>query len=263
MAARTNAGGQVGHRAGERPGATGRCPVGVLLAFRVGVGEQAADGEQKNGAQAQTEPGGNQQARGFADDDGGNEQQEQDQAARPAVGALMPRQTSASRGKKTWTRISTPIQRPSGIDQPRIVSIVEGRAMTRCGQLCWMCDAHHCGNVPIASAGRRRRGWRRGPPATGCGRRCFNVLAPRIEGARFLDLYAGSGAVGIEALSRGAAQVVFVERAPAALKALRKNLDRLGITEGFEIHAGSVTRFFRGFGQKRETPRSGVSRSAV
>ncbi|MGB6724797.1 MAG: 16S rRNA (guanine(966)-N(2))-methyltransferase RsmD, partial [Terracidiphilus sp.] len=81
----------------------------------------------------------------------------------------------------------------------------------------------------------------------------FNVLAPRIAGARFLDLYAGSGAVGIEALSRGAAQVTFVERAPAALKALRQNLDSLGITEGFEIHAGSVTRFFRGFGQKRET----------
>ena len=44
----------------------------------------------------------------------------------------------------------------------------------------------------------------------------FNVLAPRIEGASFLDLYAGSGAVGLEALSRGAAQVAFVERAPAA-----------------------------------------------
>ena len=45
----------------------------------------------------------------------------------------------------------------------------------------------------------------------------FNVLAPRIEGARFLDLFAGSGAVGIEALSRGAAEVVFVEKAPMAL----------------------------------------------
>ena len=52
----------------------------------------------------------------------------------------------------------------------------------------------------------------------------FNVLAPRIEGAVFLDLYAGSGAVGIEALSRGAAQVTFVERAPAALEsAARKS----------------------------------------
>ena len=56
----------------------------------------------------------------------------------------------------------------------------------------------------------------------------FNVLAPRMEGAAFLDLYAGSGAVGIEALSRGAARVEFVERAPAALKVLRGNLERLG-----------------------------------
>ena len=68
----------------------------------------------------------------------------------------------------------------------------------------------------------------------------FNVLAPRIEGAAFLDLYAGSGAVGMEALSRGAAQVEFVERAPVALKVLRGNLERLGITAGFKIHAAAV-----------------------
>src|ERR1700691_1140559 len=68
----------------------------------------------------------------------------------------------------------------------------------------------------------------------------FNVLAPRIEGARFLDLYAGSGAVGLEALSRGAAGVEFVERAPAALKALRANLAGLELTEGFRIHGAGV-----------------------
>ena len=68
----------------------------------------------------------------------------------------------------------------------------------------------------------------------------FNVLAPRIEGAIFLDLYAGSGAVGIEALSRGAAHVDFVERAPVALAVLRGNLAKLGLTAGFRIHEGSV-----------------------
>jgi|SRR5579859_219772 len=73
----------------------------------------------------------------------------------------------------------------------------------------------------------------------------FNVLAPRIACAGFLDLYAGSGAVGIEALSRGAAHVTFVERAPAALKMLRANLARLGVSEGFRIHAGSVGAFLR------------------
>jgi len=68
----------------------------------------------------------------------------------------------------------------------------------------------------------------------------FNVLAPRIEGAAFLDLYAGSGAVGLEALSRGAARVEFVERAEPALRVLRGNLARLGLTAGFRIHATGV-----------------------
>jgi len=76
----------------------------------------------------------------------------------------------------------------------------------------------------------------------------FNVLAPRINqgaGAAFLDLYAGSGAVGLEALSRGAAHVTFVERAPAALKVLRRNLQQLGIESGFELRAESVAAFLR------------------
>jgi 16S rRNA (guanine(966)-N(2))-methyltransferase RsmD len=73
----------------------------------------------------------------------------------------------------------------------------------------------------------------------------FNVLAPRIVGARFLDLYAGSGAVGLEALSRGAEDVVFVERAPAALKVLRANLDKLGVKGGFEVQAAAVREYLR------------------
>jgi 16S rRNA (guanine(966)-N(2))-methyltransferase RsmD len=73
----------------------------------------------------------------------------------------------------------------------------------------------------------------------------FNVLAPRIEGARFLDLYAGSGAVGIEALSRGAEQVVFVERAAAAIRILRGNLASLGLTTGFEVHLENAAAFLR------------------
>ncbi len=77
----------------------------------------------------------------------------------------------------------------------------------------------------------------------------FNVLARRMNGAgggaAFLDLYAGSGAVGLEALSRGAAQVTFVERSPAALKVLRSNLERLGIESGFAVRAESVAAFLR------------------
>ena len=54
----------------------------------------------------------------------------------------------------------------------------------------------------------------------------FNILGP-VDDAVVLDLYAGSGAMGLEALSRGAAQAVFVERDPDALRAIEKNLDKL------------------------------------
>jgi 16S rRNA (guanine966-N2)-methyltransferase len=55
----------------------------------------------------------------------------------------------------------------------------------------------------------------------------FSVLGDRVGGARVLDLFAGSGALGIEALSRGAATATFVDAAPAAIKALRANLEPL------------------------------------
>lgn len=60
----------------------------------------------------------------------------------------------------------------------------------------------------------------------------FDWLAPVIHGARCLDLFAGSGALGLEALSRGAAAVTFVEREPEALAALRDHLDLLGAGAG-------------------------------
>jgi len=63
----------------------------------------------------------------------------------------------------------------------------------------------------------------------------FNVLAPRIEGSAFLDLYAGSGANGIEALSRGASSAVFVEKATPAIAAIRANLRTLGIQTGWQL----------------------------
>jgi 16S rRNA (guanine966-N2)-methyltransferase len=68
----------------------------------------------------------------------------------------------------------------------------------------------------------------------------FNILAPHVEGARFADLYAGTGAVGIEALSRGAAHVTFVESAAPAVAALRINLATLGIREAFQIEQRTV-----------------------
>ena len=57
----------------------------------------------------------------------------------------------------------------------------------------------------------------------------FNILYGRVEGARVLDLYAGSGGLGVEALSRGAGAAVFVERDPVHAKFLRQNLEKIGI----------------------------------
>lgn len=59
----------------------------------------------------------------------------------------------------------------------------------------------------------------------------FDILGSRIEGAVFLDAYAGTGAVGIEAISRGAAQAIFIERSKAAESVLRENLASLGIED--------------------------------
>jgi 16S rRNA (guanine966-N2)-methyltransferase len=63
----------------------------------------------------------------------------------------------------------------------------------------------------------------------------FNVLAPIIAGARVLDAFAGTGAVGIEALSRGAAHVTFVERDPRGAALIESNLKRCGITDRYAI----------------------------
>jgi 16S rRNA (guanine966-N2)-methyltransferase len=56
----------------------------------------------------------------------------------------------------------------------------------------------------------------------------FSILGDRVEKARVLDLFAGSGALGLEALSRGAAEATFVDTAPAAIRAIRDNLSALG-----------------------------------
>jgi 16S rRNA (guanine966-N2)-methyltransferase len=63
----------------------------------------------------------------------------------------------------------------------------------------------------------------------------FNVLGPSVEGSRFLDLFAGTGAMGIEALSRGAAEVVFVENHAPAAALIRRNLNSLGIRNGATV----------------------------
>jgi len=68
----------------------------------------------------------------------------------------------------------------------------------------------------------------------------FNSLAPRLAGARVLDLFAGTGALGIEALSRGAARAVFVERNTRAVAAIRANLAAAHLQEAGQVWRGGV-----------------------
>jgi 16S rRNA (guanine966-N2)-methyltransferase len=69
----------------------------------------------------------------------------------------------------------------------------------------------------------------------------FNLVGP-VDGASVLDLYAGSGAMGLEALSRGAASSVFVESDRDACRTIKRNLDKLGL-EGAEVTSTDVLRF--------------------
>jgi 16S rRNA (guanine(966)-N(2))-methyltransferase RsmD len=71
----------------------------------------------------------------------------------------------------------------------------------------------------------------------------FAILGDRVAGARVLDLFAGSGALGIEALSRGAAEATFVDSGPAAIRAVRANLDALGADA--EVRRADARAFLR------------------
>jgi len=77
----------------------------------------------------------------------------------------------------------------------------------------------------------------------------FNVLTAgnpaSLEGSVWIDLYAGTGAVGIEALSRGAARIYFVESSPAAAKLIRENLGSLQVADGFEIVQNDALKALR------------------
>jgi len=73
----------------------------------------------------------------------------------------------------------------------------------------------------------------------------FNVLAPQVAGAVFADCYAGSGAVGVEALSRGAEWVYFLEKNRSATRAIQQNLRALEVEEGWEILSVDVVAGLR------------------
>src|SRR6187399_3240375 len=73
----------------------------------------------------------------------------------------------------------------------------------------------------------------------------FNILAPRIDGARVLDGYAGTGALGIEALSRGAAHVTFIDRDRRATALIAANLTACEVEQGYTIECGEIVAALR------------------
>jgi 16S rRNA (guanine966-N2)-methyltransferase len=73
----------------------------------------------------------------------------------------------------------------------------------------------------------------------------FSILAPRLSGVVFLDLYAGTGAVGMEALSRGAGKAIFVEHNPAAVEVIRANLKSLGLENRSRVWQGRAASVIR------------------
>ena len=70
----------------------------------------------------------------------------------------------------------------------------------------------------------------------------FNILGPACEGASVLDAFAGTGAIGIEAMSRGASHVMFVDHDPRALSLIRQNLERCGVTDRYTIQRMDLAR---------------------
>ncbi len=77
----------------------------------------------------------------------------------------------------------------------------------------------------------------------------MSILGDAIQGARVLDLYAGSGALGLEALSRGAQSAEFVELNRASLEALQANIEALGVEDRIRVHRGDALRFARRLGE--------------
>lgn len=74
----------------------------------------------------------------------------------------------------------------------------------------------------------------------------FNILSPYIPGCRFLDLFSGSGGIGIEALSRGASRAVFVEKDREALRIIRENLSFTRLSDRADVIADDAVRAVRG-----------------
>jgi 16S rRNA (guanine966-N2)-methyltransferase len=103
------------------------------------------------------------------------------------------------------------------------------------------------GHTIFAPRGRETR-----PTSDRVRENVFNIVGPWVEGARVLDLFAGSGAMGLEALSRGAASALFVESDPEALRTIERNLDKLRLTGARVVRLNSTTALTQESGAGRK-----------
>jgi 16S rRNA (guanine966-N2)-methyltransferase len=81
----------------------------------------------------------------------------------------------------------------------------------------------------------------------------FNVLGPEVAGSRFVDLFAGTGAIGIEALSRGASEIIFIEKHAPTAALIRRNLESLDVNSGVTVLAVDVLRGLEMLAAKHRT----------
>lgn len=79
----------------------------------------------------------------------------------------------------------------------------------------------------------------------------FNVLGPSVQDSLFLDLFAGTGAIGIEAISRGARETIFIESHPAGARLVRENLESLGIRGGVDVIEADVVKGLKNLASRR------------
>jgi 16S rRNA (guanine966-N2)-methyltransferase len=103
------------------------------------------------------------------------------------------------------------------------------------------------GHTIFAPRGRETR-----PTSDRVRENVFNIVGPWVVGARVLDLFAGSGAMGLEALSRGAASALFVESDPDALRVIDRNLDKLGLTGARVVRLDSTVALTQESGAGRK-----------
>lgn len=80
----------------------------------------------------------------------------------------------------------------------------------------------------------------------------FNICQHSIEGARFLDLFAGSGAMGLEALSRGASSALFIDNSRESVRSIRQNLETLGIVDHAEVFLGDVFQHMKKLAEAKQ-----------